>query len=71
MSASSSEHSSPGYITAAGERVAFSAELVPAADEAPESFDPLRLANISGDVSDETYAQVLEAMKALDEQPAR
>ena len=46
-------------------------ELVPAEDERPESFDPLRLANIAGDVSDETYAGVLEAVKALDEQPAR
>ena len=45
-------------------------ELVPAADESPESFDPLRLANISGDLPDDTYAAVLEAVKALDEQPA-
>lgn len=45
-------------------------ELVPASAERPESFDPLRLANIAGDVSDETYAEVMESVKALDEQPA-
>lgn len=59
-----------GYITVP-ETGRLLRELVPAADEVPDSFDSLRLANIAGDVSDETYEQVLEAVKALDEQPAR
>ena len=59
-----------GYITVP-ETGRLLRELVPAADEGPESFDSLRLANMSGDLSDETYAQVIEAVKALDEQPAR
>ena len=59
-----------GYITVP-ETGRLLRELVPAADEGPESFDSLRLANMSGDISDDTYAQVIQAVKALDEQPAR
>ena len=59
-----------GFITAP-EAGRLLRELVPATDETPESFDSLRLAAMSGELADDTYTDVLDAVKSLDEQPAR